>query len=67
MKSLKESQKETRQALSDRIKAAQNRQTLLEIEKKIDLHYKNGTISESQLAQLDGMIMRRLAKYEDWG
>lgn len=59
-----ENQKENKQALSDRIKSAKDLPTLKSLEKRIALHYHWGTITSKHFAQLDDMIIRRIAKIE---
>jgi hypothetical protein len=51
--------KTTRSALSALIKEASTDSALRNLETRIVRHYNNGTISASQLCQLDEMILQR--------
>jgi hypothetical protein len=64
MNTIQDTFRETRAALSKRIKAATTREELHRLDGKCDKLYNAGCLSPSGLAMLDCMIMHRLARME---
>ena len=56
-------QNETRDALLIQIEAAKHTVSLGLLEVRVARHYKAGTITADQLAELDGRIMERLSEF----
>lgn len=56
---------ETYKALSDQVKAARSIPSLISLEKRLERHYNNGTITARELQRLDLMVMDRLSKAVD--
>ena len=46
--------------LSNRIRSAETRQQLANLEEKCELHYNAGTITADELSRLDRIIMNRI-------
>lgn len=64
MKSLKTVQAETEKIFSEKIKHAASVDILKQLEKKIELHYNNGTISENGLRKLDDKLVSRMVLFD---
>ena len=47
-------------ALSNRIRSAETRQQLANLEEKCERHYNAGTITAAELSRLDRIIMNRI-------
>lgn len=64
MQTIEQTHKDTRQALSDRIKQAKTINELERVAIQITKHYNAGTIDISGFKRLDSMILDRLVKIE---
>jgi len=64
MKTIRDTFRETRAALSKRIQTASTQEELHRLEGKCDKLYNAGCLSPSGLAMLDGMICHRLTMME---